>query len=190
MGLEVDGVLTPEAEERIREFQSSNGLVPDGIVGPKTEQKLSEVTGTTPPGTWSYRRFGHQSLLDWVEKKGPEEEALPQVERKTIFLDVSKDWRGRTSVTARSDRDWWFKEAGLPELGQATKQEISSGEELEKIVGDANTVVHQGDDLPKEWTDLLGEKRDYLRHSRRSPKRGLGEYIRAAEILERPAELG
>lgn len=183
------GINTATAKEAIREFQAKYGLVPDGIIGPMTESKLEEVTNTEAPQRSLFMSFIHHDVLKLLREAKPTEEAPGQADQKRIFLDVKKD-KGRFWVNARKDGDLWLEQAGLPELANGTKQRVSSIEEFEKLLGDSNTVVHQGDDLPKEWTDHLREDRGYLRHSRRSQRQGLGEFARAAELMDRHAEPG
>lgn len=185
----LNGVNTETSKEAIREFQAKYGLVPDGIIGPKTESKLEEVTGTKPPVSWPFMPFADSDLARLLREAKPIEETPAQADQKRIFLDVRKD-KGQFWVNARKDGDLWLEQAGLPELANGTKQRISSIEEFEKLLGDSNTVVHQGDDLPEAWTNRLRKDRDYLRHSRRSQREGLGEFVRATELLDRHAEPG
>lgn len=177
MNLNTDGKFTREVREGVREFQKRNGLTPVGIVGPRTERKLVEQTNTSPPRNWSFPYLR--------ERVAPPQEAPPQLERKTVFLDVSNS-NGRISVTARSAGDFWLQEAGLMELGKGTKQDVSSIDELERVIGDAKRVVQEGEELPREWRDRLQDKVYYLRKSRLSPNIGLGEYEKAVELGKQP----
>jgi len=106
-----------------------------------------------------------------------------------VFLDV-KNRDGRVSVTMRTGADYWLQDVGLPKYSQAVTRDVSSFAELEGLIGDAATAVHRGDDLPKEWQDQLQQKSTYLRNSDRSPKKGVGEFINAAHLLDRTAEPG
>lgn len=187
--LMLNGINTAAAKEAIREFQRTYGLVPDGIIGPRTESKLAEVTNTQPPERSLFMSFVHNDVLKLLREANSREEPPAQADQNRIFLDVRKD-KGRFWVNARKDGDLWLEQAGLPELANGQRQRISSIEEFEKLLGESNTVVHQGDDLPEAWTDRLRKDRAYLRHSRRSHREGLGEFVRAAELLDRHAELG
>jgi putative peptidoglycan binding protein len=195
--LRVDGALTPQTSEAVREFQRRNGLVTDGVVGPKTETKLIEVTKTRPPGSW----LEASPRLNYFRGSRPVEYFLKRIEaaqaqhppsesqRRLVFLDVKKRW-GRISVAAHTGADFWFQEAGLSELSHPTTRYVSSIPELDNLIGDATTIIHRGDDLPTEWLDHLQGNRDYLRGSSHSPKHAVGEYTEAARLLEHRAEVG
>jgi hypothetical protein len=47
--LKVDGIFGAKTEQRVREFQRSNGLKIDGLVGPRTNEQLFEQTTIAVP---------------------------------------------------------------------------------------------------------------------------------------------
>lgn len=205
--LSVDGALTQQTRDAIKEFQRRNGLGPDGIVSSKTESKLVEVTNTRPPGSWfdapvqfdpldqlgsthpvrpassPWRDYLLKNLATSVHRSAPESH------RQVVFVDVKKRMFGLTSVVVHSVPDIWFQQAGLSELSLPTARYVSSPAQLEELLGGATTVILRGDDLPPGWQDHLQENREYLRASDRSPKE-LTDYKDAAELLDHRAEVG
>lgn len=203
--LRVDGLLTEQTTAAIRQFQGQNGLVPDGIVGPKTEGKLAEVTNTYPPVLWLHSpSLRDRAATDWLKyfddspsfdslleriKVAKAQSQAFEPPRKLLFLEVKKRWTG-ISVVARASPDFWFLQAGFPEFSHATPSRVSSAEELDRLIGDATTVIHQGDELPREWQDHLQTNREYLRSSSRSPKQSISEFTEAVQLLDHRAESG
>lgn len=108
---------------------------------------------------------------------------------RTVFLDV-KNQDGKVQVGTLGAADRWLQEMELEEV-KPKWHPIVSAQELDRLVGDdATTVVHEGDNLPKEWPNPLQLRSAYLRHSDASPKRTMNELLHAQQILERRPEPG
>jgi hypothetical protein len=187
--LSVDGSVTPQTQEAIREFQKAHGLVADGIAGPLTERKLEELTSTSPRHKIDLTKTIASAKFD-IGQRLFGTPAEQEIKRGMIFLDV-KNRNGQVSVAVRRAEQYlWLRgDIGADPLPQQP-QAVSSPAALEKLIGDATTIVHRGDDLPEGWSEALREKSDCLRNSDRSPKTNLLEYIRAAQLLEHRASHG
>jgi hypothetical protein len=105
-----------------------------------------------------------------------------------VFLDV-RNQEGKVQVGTLGAADRWLQDMELEEVTPKWHP-IVSAEELDRLVGDATTVVHEGDNLPKEWPNPLRLRSAYLRRSDASPKRTMNELLRAQQILERRPEPG
>jgi hypothetical protein len=199
----VDGELTETTRQAIREFQSRNGLVADGIVGPKTEATLESGTSVSLRGPRSLpnEAVTRQQLDGYFQT--PTERLLTnqpllvdrlfgtpaerRIKDDMAFLDV-KNQNGDTWVAVSKGTDYlWVEDKVGSAKPHQTWHEVSTKAELEQLIGSSTTIVHRGDDLPKECQDWLRTKDSYLRSSDRSPKTDVGQYIRAREILDRPA---
>lgn len=108
---------------------------------------------------------------------------------RTLFLDFKHDENGKISVGTRGAADYWLEEMEL-QSSAPTWHPLASAEELHQLLGDATTVVHQGDNLPEEWRKPLRLRDIYVRRSDTSPKSSWHEYMRAAQILNRPPQVG
>src|ERR1700741_3368964 len=85
--LPVDGSVTPQTQEAIREFQKAHGLVADGIAGPLTERKLEELTSTRPRHKIDLTKTIASAKFD-IGQRLFGTPAEQEIKRGMIFLDV------------------------------------------------------------------------------------------------------
>jgi hypothetical protein len=197
-GLPTDGLLDDTTRNAIRQFQRKHGLVADGVVGRQTESKLEELT-TSRPLSFDFR----SALRNPVRLRGSSvwsrslvgdalfgTPAESQTKRGMVFLDV-RNRNGRVSVGLNSGTNYFgLMDAVGPGLAQQERHEVSSAAELEILLNGATTIVHSGDNLPDDWKEDLRSKGEYLRNSRFSPKQDIGQFVHAAQLLNRSAMPG
>jgi len=130
--------------------------------------------------------LGHTSFLD--EILGTSEEV--RIQNRLAVLDVTNRG-GKVTVSVSRGSDYlWLGESLNSKLTPNRTFEITSTDDMDLLLGKLTTVVHRGDPLPEAWSRHLRQRGQYLRNSRHSPKDELGDFIHAAEALNRRAEPG
>lgn len=177
-----DGIFSEETRHAVRLFQARHGLAADGLIGDKTELALERVIRPTD----SLLPIHHYPMPAWVDKSVHDWlNPPPTPPKRTTFLDV-KNRNGRVSVSIY-DEDSLYRSILDPRLSTIENRPVASSAELAGLLAGADTVIHSGDPLPKEWNSVVDDKATRLRHSNQSPKRFPSEYINAAQLLEQRA---
>lgn len=174
----------PRVERGMLELERLSPVDRDDVI----RRVQDGFAGVSEPGKLLRRRmvldaFDHEDQ-SWISVKAEH----PSSSGRTVFLDV-KNHDGKVQVGTLGAADRWLQEMELDDVTPKWHS-IVSAEELDRLVGDATTVVHEGDNLPKEWRNPLWLRSAYLRHSDASPKRSMNELLRAQQILERRPEPG
>jgi hypothetical protein len=186
------------AYERSRVFDQLRqpSLLPHNLLDQTKPNPLKELSGhSSEPGSLHrgdgsiQHSAGVQEMIRRIRLEYEDEWSHPKPSpyRLTVFVDI-KQQNGKILAAVRPATDYWFEEMGLQSA--QTPVRVKSTKEFDKLIGDATTVVHRGDELPEKWQTQLLEKDNYLRDSDFALKPGLEKYYRATRILERRAEPG